>query len=120
MAFVDVSPELVEAAAHRVAGIGSTLSEATAGFDNPITSVATAAEDEVSVAIAALFSAHGQAFQILNTQAATFHAQFAQALSEAQKAYLAAEAAIVQTLQSWDRLPGGSNNTAVIQLLILG
>ena len=145
MAFVNVSPELVAAAAQNLAGIGSTLSEAPAGFENPITSVATAAEDEVSAAIAAVFSAHGQEFQALSAQAAKFHAQFVQALGGAGKAYAATDAAnvsplqtiqsdvatvvrtiqtdvaaLVQTLQSWGFLLGGSGNTAVVQLLILG
>jgi len=115
MASVNVSPELVTAAAQNAAGIGATLSES--GFN--ALSVVAAADDEVSTAIAAVFSAHGQAFQALRAQAATFHTQFVQALSEAAAAYAAAEAAIAQTLQSWKFPLAGSGNTAVLQLLII-
>ena len=57
-------------------------------------------EMEVSVAIAAVFSEHGQGFQELGAQAAAFHSQFVQALSGAGGAYAATEAANVSPLQS--------------------
>ena len=69
MSFVNVAPELVEAAAHDLAGIGSTLGEATGLAAAPTTSIAAAGTDEVSTAIAALFGSHGQEFQaLLNNQ----------------------------------------------------
>ncbi|CKR76816.1 PE family protein [Mycobacterium tuberculosis] len=40
-----------------------------------------AAHDEVSAAIAALFSAHGQAYQAASAQAAAFHTRFIRARS---------------------------------------
>jgi hypothetical protein len=43
--------------------------------------VVAAAEDEVSAAIAAVFSAHGQGFQALGAQAAAFHEQFVRTLN---------------------------------------
>ncbi len=55
MSFVTAVPELVAAAATDLAGIGSQLSEATAGASASITGVAAPAADEVSAAIAALF-----------------------------------------------------------------
>ena len=73
MSFVIVAPELVEAAAHDLAGIGSTLGEATSFAAAPTTSIAAAGADEVSVAIAALFGNHGEEFQALTAQAAAFH-----------------------------------------------
>ncbi|WP_164926778.1 PE family protein, partial [Mycobacterium tuberculosis] len=54
--------------------------------------------DEVSTAIAALFGAHGQAYQALSAQAQAFHAQFVQALTSGGGAYAAAEAAAVSPL----------------------
>jgi hypothetical protein len=45
------------------------------------TAVVTAAKDEVSVAIAALFSNHAKEFQELSAQTAEFNNQFAQTWS---------------------------------------
>ena len=56
---------------------------AGASLASPSTSVVPAAADEVSTAFAALFSAHGQMFQTLSSQAAAFHAQFIQTLDAA-------------------------------------
>ena len=63
-----------------------------------------AAEDEVSAAIAAQFSCHAQQFQRLSGQAATFHAQFVQAVTRAESAYAAAEAAHASPLQTARRV----------------
>ena len=64
------------------------------------TRVLTAAEDEVSAAIAALFSAHGQGFQAVSAQAAAFHAQFVQALKSSAGSYASAEAANLAALEN--------------------
>jgi triacylglycerol lipase len=61
--------------------------------------VLAAAEDEVSAAIAALFSAHGQGFQAVSAQAAAFHAQFVQALKSSAASYASAEAANLAALE---------------------
>ena len=52
------------------------ISEANLAATAPTTAVMAAAGDEVSAAIAALFSAHGQGFQALSARAAAFHSQF--------------------------------------------
>ena len=83
MSAVIAAPELMEAAATDVAAIGSTLNAAHLTAATSTTQVLAAAGDEVSVAIAALFSAHGQGFHALGAQAAAFHAQFVQALNGA-------------------------------------
>jgi hypothetical protein len=93
MVFVFAAPEMLAAAATDVTGIGSWLSEAHSAAATPTTSLAAAAEDEVSAAIAAVFSGHGQQFQALSAQAKAFHGQFVQALNSAGSAYAAAEAA---------------------------
>src|ERR1700722_2497511 len=80
MSYLSATPGIVQAAATQVAGIGSSLREASAAATAPTTAVAAAAGDEVSAAIAALFSSHGKAFQMLSAQAADFHSQFVQAL----------------------------------------
>jgi hypothetical protein len=93
MSFVIAAPEFVSSAASDVAGIGSSLTAAHAAAAIPTTAVIAAAGDEVSAAIATLFSRHGQAFQQLSAQAAAFHTEFVQALNSGAAMYAAAEAA---------------------------
>jgi hypothetical protein len=100
MSYLVTAPELLAAAAADVAGIGSSLNAANAAATAPTTAVIAAAQDEVSAAIAALFSGHGQQFQALSAQAATFHSQFVQTLNSAEGAYAAAEAANASPLQA--------------------
>src|SRR6516162_8572066 len=100
MSFVIAAPEFVTAAASDLASLGSTISSANAAAATQTTGVLAAAEDEVSAAIAAVFSAHGQGFQALSAQAAAFHAEFVQALSGAGSTYVLAEAANVAPLQT--------------------
>ena len=95
MSFVVAAPEMMTAAATDLAGIGSTLGEARAAVATQTTGVLAAAEDEVSAAIAAMFSAHGQGFQALGAQLAAFHDQFVQALTAGAGSYVGAEAANV-------------------------
>ena len=97
MSYVIAAPELLAATAADVAGIGSSLSAAHAAAAASTTHAA-AAEDEVSAAIASLFSSHAQDFQALNAQASAFHSEFVQALNSASSSYSAAEAANVSPL----------------------
>ena len=103
MSYVIAAPEFVTAAASDLANIGSTISSANAAALLPTTGILVAAEDEVSAAIAALFSSHGKAFQALSAQAAAFHAQFVQTLNAAVGAYTAAEAANASPLRSLEQ-----------------
>lgn len=80
-------------AAGDAASIGATVSTVNKGVADANTGVLAAAEDEVSAAIAALFSAHGQGYQALSAQAAAFHEEFVRALTSAGGAYAAGEAA---------------------------
>ncbi|WP_373201919.1 PE family protein, partial [Mycobacterium marinum] len=82
------------------AGIGSSVGAANTAAVGATTGVMAAADDEVSVAIAALFSGHGQAYQAISAQAAAFHDQFLRALTGAGGAYAAAEAANASPLQA--------------------
>ena len=93
MSYVIAAPEMMTTAAGDLANIGSSLSEANAAAAAPITAVVASAEDEVSAAIASLFSSHGQQFRALSAQAAAFHDQFVQTLNEAGGRYAATEAA---------------------------
>jgi hypothetical protein len=93
MSYLIAAPDMLAAAAADVAGIGSSLSAANGAAVAPTTGIVVAAEDEVSAAIAALFSGHGQAYQAVSAQAAAFHSQFVQALAGAGNSYAATEAA---------------------------
>ena len=92
MSYVVAIPDTLAAAAADVAGIGSSISAAHSAAAAPTTAVLAAASDEVSAAIASVFSGYGKEFQALSAQAAGFHAQFVQALNGAGGAYAAAEA----------------------------
>jgi len=93
MSFVIATPELVESAAQDLAGIRSSLAEAAATAAGPTTGIATAAQDEVSVAIASLFGNFGQEFQAVSAQAQAFHQQFVSLMNAGAGAYASAEAA---------------------------
>ncbi|KZS70039.1 hypothetical protein A4G29_07590 [Mycobacterium kansasii] len=58
MSFVVAAPQALMVAATDLAGIGSALTAANAAAAAPTTGVLAAGADEVSAAIAALFSSH--------------------------------------------------------------
>jgi RNA 3'-terminal phosphate cyclase len=60
MSFVIAAPELVQDAAQNLAGIRSSLAQASSAAAGPTTGIAAAAQDEVSIAIASLFGNVGQ------------------------------------------------------------
>lgn len=93
MSFVVATPEVLASAATQLLNIGSSLRAAHAAVATPTTAVAAAAADEVSTAIAGLFSAHGNAFQSAAAQVSELHTGFAQALRGAGATYLLTEAA---------------------------
>jgi len=93
MTFVNAAPEMVASSASELARVGATLGAANSLAAGQTTTVMRAAADEVSAAIASLFSSHGRQFQALSDRAAAFHARFVQDLSGAGSAYAAAEAA---------------------------
>jgi hypothetical protein len=103
MSFAIVAPEVLGAAAADIAGIGSTLSAANAASAARTTAIAAAAGDEVSAAIALLFSGHGQGFQALNAQAAAFHRQFVQAMTAGAGSYAGAEVANASLLKTLEQ-----------------
>ncbi len=103
MSFVGVVPDVVGASASRLVALGAALDDANAVTAASTTDVLAAAEDEVSAAIAALFSSHGQQLQTLNAQAAAWQSQFAQALSATSGAYAATEAANAGPLQNLEQ-----------------
>ncbi|CKN20981.1 PE-PGRS family protein [Mycobacterium tuberculosis] len=72
MSFVIAAPDLVAMATEDLAGIGASLTAANAAAAVPTSGLLAAAGDEVSAAIAALFSSHGQQYQAMSAQAAAF------------------------------------------------
>lgn len=86
------------AAATELAGIGTAISEAAASVAGPTTTIATAAADEVSAAIAQLFGAFGQEYQAINAQLGALYNQFTQNLAAAANAYFGDEAISAATL----------------------
>ncbi|SOJ57554.1 putative PE family protein PE23 [Mycobacterium simulans] len=96
MPFVIATPELMHGAAERLAGIGSSLAEATATVSGPTTGIAAAAADEVSIAIASMFGEFGEEFQALSSAAQTFHTQFVDVMNSSVGAYASAEVANAQ------------------------
>jgi PE family len=92
MSYLVAAPEFLASAATDLSNIGSTLNEARSAAAAPTNGVLAAAEDEVSAAIAAMFSAHGQGFQALSAQAAAFHDRFVQTLTAGAGSYVGAEA----------------------------
>ena len=93
MSLVIAIPDVMAAAATDLANIGTTIRAANSAAATQTTGVLAAAEDEVSAAIASLFSGHAQAYQAMSAQAAVFHAQFVQALNAGAGSYAATEAA---------------------------
>lgn len=81
MSYVIAAPELVAAAATDLASVASTISSANAAASAGTRTLLAAGADEISVAIAALFDTHAQAYQAVSARAAAFHAQFVQALN---------------------------------------
>ncbi len=98
MSYVITVPDTLAAAAADLTGIGSSIGAANAGAAVPTTGLIAAAEDEVSAAIASLFSGYAKDFQALSAQAATFHSKFVQALTGSGGAYAAAEATNASSL----------------------
>ncbi|MEK0561598.1 PE family protein, partial [Mycobacterium ulcerans] len=100
MSFLVTAPEILAAAATDLDGIGAAIGAANAAAAAPTTAVLAAGADEISAAMASLFTAHAQAYQGLSVQVGAFHNQFVQALTGAGGAYAAAEAANVSPLQA--------------------
>jgi PE family len=91
MSFVIAAPDLVQGAAHDLAGIRASLAEAAATVAGPTTGLVPAAADEVSAAISAMFGNFGEQFQLLSAQAQAFHNQFVSLMNAGAGAYLNTE-----------------------------
>ncbi|WP_136623031.1 PE family protein, partial [Mycobacterium pseudokansasii] len=99
MSLLIAAPDIMVSAATDLANIGAAISAANFTAAAPTTTVLAAAADEVSTAVAALFTSHAQAYQALGIQAEAFHQQFLQALNLGAASYASAEAANASPLQ---------------------
>jgi hypothetical protein len=116
MSYVVTAPDTVGAVAGDLAGIGSTLRDATATAAGQTTAITSAAADDVSLAISELFGTYGQQFQMMSAQAAAFHNEFVSLLNAGAAAYLGTEIANAQQAM----IGGFSVNGAAASTPILG
>ncbi len=98
MSYVVVEPQIMSAFAANLSGIGSALGAANAAAAASTTGLLAAAADEVSVQIAALFSANAAGYQQVSAQVAASYERFVQAVTAGANAYAAVEANTVQNL----------------------
>jgi PE-PPE domain/PE family len=98
MSYVVTEPQMLATAGANLAEIGSALGEAAAAAAGSTTSIAVAADDEVSAVIAKLFSTYGQQFQGISNEVAALHEQFTLALASAAGRYANAEQDSAATL----------------------
>ncbi|OBK11049.1 PE family protein [Mycobacterium asiaticum] len=100
MSFFNAVPDAVQLAAADLAGIGSTIKGANATAAVSTTAIPAAASDQVSAAVAALYSGYARGYQALGTQVAAFHEQFVRALGASASTYALAEAANAAAVQN--------------------
>ncbi|WP_191497953.1 PE family protein, partial [Mycobacterium simulans] len=101
MSFVFAAPEALADAAAGLSAINSALNAGTAAALPATTGVIAAAQDEVSLAIAALFAQHAGDYQAVARQVAAVGDQFMRNLTGAGAAYAVAEAAAAPSLQAF-------------------
>lgn len=92
MSYLLTAPETLAAAATDVDGIAAAIHAANAAAAGRTSGLLAAADDEVSAAIADLFSTYGAEYQAVVKQVAVFQSDFTRALSSAANAYTQAEA----------------------------
>ncbi|MCV7103760.1 PE family protein [Mycobacterium palustre] len=117
MVDVQAQPQAMVTTAADVAAIGSMIDEAGAAAAGRTTGMAAAAADEVSAAVARLFSAFGQHWRALIGRATALHNEFAQALAAAGSAYADTEAAGRAALAATGSLSTGAANSPVTFVL---
>lgn len=100
MSFFNAVPDAMGVAAEELAGINSVIQTANAAAALPTTAIPAPAHDQVSAAVAALYSKYARGYQALGTQVAAFHDQFVRALSSSAGTYALGEAANAAAMQS--------------------
>ena len=105
MSSVIAQPEMLDAAATDLAGVGSTMAAENSAVAASTTAVAPAAADQVSTLTAAKFTAFGHLYQSIGSQAVAVLDQFVNALHNSAGSYAATEADNAAALQG-ATLPG--------------
>lgn len=108
MSYVSVTTAALATAASDLACIGSTLSSANAVAAAPTTAVLAAGADEVSLALAAIFSGHGQAYQRATRALTLFHDTFVETLHVSSCVYTGTESGNAATMQTGADVAPGS------------
>lgn len=98
MSFLLVSSELLATATTDLGNLGESLKSLNTAAAVPITGVAAPSIDEVSVAIAKLFSEQGQQYQAVARQITASYDQFVRNLAAGVNAYVTAETANIRQL----------------------
>ena len=73
MSFAIAAPELIYRAATDLANVDANIYAAKSAAAPTAPAVLAAGSDDVSAAIASVFSSHGQAYQAIGAQTAPFH-----------------------------------------------
>ncbi len=105
MSYVIAEPQLMASVAAEINGIGANLNAANAAAAGPTSTLAAAAEDEISQALAKAFGTYGTEYQSLVGQLEGWHSQFTQTLAGAGTAYAETETAIATGLAGALGLP---------------
>jgi hypothetical protein len=100
MSYVSAAPAQIQAAAQNLAGIRSTLADASSSAVAPTVAVPAAAQDDVSAGVAAVFGAFGEDYQTFSAQMQTFHEQFLNLMNAGAGAYQSTDADAQQALLS--------------------
>jgi len=119
---LQVTPDLLQAAAGNLADIHSTLTAASATAAASTIGVAAAALDEVSAAVTEFFNSYGQNFEARSAAAHAFLADFAGTTANSASFYSDAESQIsslLQCLRSSVESGGANGLTAAETLLAL-
>ncbi len=115
MSLLAVIPQLIVTAATTVEQVGAELTAADIEAAANTTGIAVAATDDVSLAVAAFFSAHASDYQELASEAQQFHQDFADALKGAGSSYSAQEAANAAPMESAPAEGGGGASAQLLQ-----
>ncbi|OBK17668.1 PE-PPE domain-containing protein [Mycobacterium asiaticum] len=91
MSYVVTAPDFLTCAANDLSALREAVDAANQTAAGFVTPLLTAGADEVSTSIAALFSAHGRAYQTASAQVARYGQGLVRTLQASAEAYLSAE-----------------------------
>ncbi len=108
MSHLVTQPQLMTAAAEDLVGIQTSIAEASIAVGGRTTGLAAAAAEEVSAAIADVFSVFGEDYQAFARQVEAYHNAFVQTLTASANAYGHAEADAQALLSGSTAASGGA------------